>query len=64
MGNRITRIGYSTTRTFNLDSINAGQDNFFQPVFDPPSFLRGVNFDPAEASLVGLVERRKGDTSN
>lgn len=64
MGNRIARIGYSTTQTFNLDSINAGQDNFIQPVFDPQSFLRGGNFDPVDASLVGLVERRKGDTSN
>jgi hypothetical protein len=64
MGNRVARIGYSTTHTFNFDLINAGQDNFIQPVFDPQSFLRGGNFDPAQASLVGLVERRKGDTSN
>jgi hypothetical protein len=64
MGNRIARIGYSTTQTFNLKRIIAGQEDFIQPVFDDRSFLRGTNINMAQASLVGLVQRKKGDTSN
>jgi hypothetical protein len=64
MGNRIARIGYSTTQTFNSERIRTGQEDFIQPVFDYRSFPRGTNINMAQASLVGLVQRKKGDTGN